>query len=1625
MATEEGPASAAGSGAYASAVPWNQIPKFIPGETDVRTYSRKLEFLQQLWPKEHLEHLGPRAALAVEGVAFQKVSRLDPAKLREPDGVAYLVQALGGQWGRLDAEEKYDLFERALYQVSQRADETNDSYMARHDAAFEDLMGKKVDLQEVRAYVLLRQSMLPAEDRKRVIMENDGKLTYEGARKHIRLLGSRFFQDLQGGTGSRPAKLKTYDVNYVDDENTYFHEEEDYDEENIMATMAEEGDEDAAFINDFEEQILVACQESSELASCFSAYQEARSRLREKARTRGFWPLSGSKSRGKGKGSTGKGKGYGMGKGPMLSGGHNLLGRRKTLADRIANSTCRRCGRPGHWKRECPMANNSIENTKKNNDGESFTGMMIEDFHMVQDNQGNSETVIHALPDEAQPYHATGLEARVHQNVLIFPQSSQGPEMGQDQNIGVEYLTDGFVFMAESEKGKRSLKINLTRNLTKCCRNIDRKSASATAVHEPVQPEFSGPIFLQSQMNSDAGGAEIFNTEEADDEAIIDTGASRAVIGHARLDRMVRSFPPEIRNKIMRVPTDGIVFKFGNAGRLSSEFAVLLPRAQKDWFRVEVVPGHTPFLISNAVLGKLHGIVDVADKRLGFKGCDDWIPLFEVRKNLLGVKVLDLLMKTPKLRTRAQTHILYTHDTHGEEGRSQSLAHHAHLHDETHEKHGGIQKFCDKFPKESCVHTLPISQSSDPAASLLSKKEVSTGGSQSACSSDSQHGHGGQGELPAEEPHITSGSFTARECDVSRASSKSISSSGGGQLGRVGCGDSTVREAPTEDLRSDLRDRSKVREPDVESTSCRSMGPKFPTILPSPTGSQHRETEGGHKGTGASDAHITSHDSRGGISHPSRGCTMVDTSDKCSADRTEEDSRCPEGQEGGQGVGACGGSGNQTIEEESASHCQHYGDPAQRDQGGPVAGADRDTAERSSDRAEWDRMATRECIKGLSLEHVNFIQKEVEKFSQQIQKGLDQLKWDPKYSEPKKSLRTGVTKKDGGMTHGKGVDVLEVYCEQESQITKVCNQRGGRAIRFTRDDGDLSTKEGRNKLWTWIEMYEPRHIWVAPECKHWGNWARYNMGRSMQLFDIIQGERQSDKPHLTLCNQIYLHQISHGHHFHMEQPRGSEMIQQPELTDVRMGTLPATFDMCQVGDLKLPGSQEYLQKRTQVFTTSRKLFERIHQTFCQGEHVHRPIKGKIKMNGTWRTLSAYAQAYTAQFARRTVGALLENNGERPLLEEELILGLEDHEKPEMAQESLQLQKRRRVDMKQPETSMYGRAPTWKDVFRTAGYETSRVGGHRFDGDCVLVKLIQQLVPEFIVKLVISCRGTDRHRTDGTDQNGDKYPLRKTVIICRDSGDVKEIGPPEEWLKLPRLKQIRSTGPAKMSLSIFGVPIGSSAASSSAAVSDGPKPDQSVVPHCADHSRSYEPGDSEKQESKLGENGSVDDTIMEPTTITGENPEYPKEGWAPRVIPKSGPKFMGLEKGERGELMRLHRNLGHPDPEKFCRFLLERGAKPEIVAGAKDMCCDTCVETKTGPKLSQPGKIHPNLDFNDVVGADGAYWRNKSGKVFHFMHFIDESTLFHVGGLSERKVENQIQTYRDMGPMGRAKPPAVS
>ena len=249
-------------------LPWAAIPKFIPGTTDVTEYSKKLEFLAAMWPRESLHLLAPRAALQCEGSAFKKVAGLAPEKLKAngESGVKLLVDTLGGSWGRTVIEQKYDTFEKAIFGTVQKADETNDSYLARHDIHFEELLAQGVSFEEVRAYILLRQSSLTAEDRKRIVVELDGKLSYKKVCASVRLLGSRFFADLQGQRGT--LKTKTYDANMVEDAQTEEPErafqasaplpaeepEWELDSEYVEAMVAVE-DQDALAIQAFEERV--------------------------------------------------------------------------------------------------------------------------------------------------------------------------------------------------------------------------------------------------------------------------------------------------------------------------------------------------------------------------------------------------------------------------------------------------------------------------------------------------------------------------------------------------------------------------------------------------------------------------------------------------------------------------------------------------------------------------------------------------------------------------------------------------------------------------------------------------------------------------------------------------------------------------------------------------------------------------------------------------------------------------------------------------------------------------------------------------------------------------------------------------------------------------------------------------------------------------------------------------------------------------------------------------------------------------------------------------------------------------------------------------------------------------
>ena len=612
----------------AGQLPWQQIPRFEAGVTDVGDYSKKLSFIHSIWPDEHLCHLAPRAALLCDPISFKKITSIGGKRLKEKDGIKVLVEALGGQWGKLPNEDKYEKFERALYLTIQKPDESNDSYLARHDYGFEEMAAQGTTLSEVRAYILLRQSGLSHEEKK-VIVDCGGSLEYDEVRKAIRLLGSRVFQELHGGSR---AKVKTYDVNCsVGEEHDHIHlaQMDDVgDEDQMMNSLLEAGDEDAVFINEFEEQIIDALQETSELSSCFSAYTDARARLKERIRNRGFWSTSSSSSKSSFKGG---GKGFRKGKGKGM----------KSLADRIANSTCRLCGRQGHWKRECPL------NPQNKSDGKISPP---DNANMAEDDQPQDE-VVDETPVESVPWSSPMACSKTFFWIWLICMLLVGTGFrpwisAGDAACQVEHC---FGILSADTRDE------LTSRLVACCRKFGIAVPSVSPGSSRNARQHSWQVVDQISVASMHGVGET-SQEEFCDEAIIDTGASRTVIGEDRVPGLIESLKGV---EVRRMPST-CVFRFGNNGTLHSRYALLFARTGKGWIRVEVVPGRTPFLLSNRLLMSLQVMVDPARLRLIFPSHEGTVGLRQVRKHLMSVRFGELLQMHSRSEQCMHAHV---HDT--------------------------------------------------------------------------------------------------------------------------------------------------------------------------------------------------------------------------------------------------------------------------------------------------------------------------------------------------------------------------------------------------------------------------------------------------------------------------------------------------------------------------------------------------------------------------------------------------------------------------------------------------------------------------------------------------------------------------------------------------------------------------------------------------------------------------------------------------------------------------------------------------------------------------------------------------------------------------------------------------
>ena len=269
------------------------------------------------------------------------------------------------------------------------------------------------------------------------------------------------------------------------------------------------------------------------------------------------------------------------------------------------------------------------------------------------------------------------------------------------------------------------------------------------------------------------------------------------------------------------------------------------------------------------------------------------------------------------------------------------------------------------------------------------------------------------------------------------------------------------------------------------------------------------------------------------------------------------------------------------------------------------------------------------------------------------------------------------------------IDVLEIYCSSDSELTQQAQKQGLTAIRFGLKQGDLSTYEGRRRLYILLIRFRPRDVWMSPACRAWCKWNQFNASKSPEAAARVMEARQQDEVHLQLCSAVYWFQQEQENHFHLEQPVGSHMVFQEELAPIVEGTYRAVCHQCKAGNLKHPQTKEYLKKGMQILTTSRIMDHMIKQHTCPRDHQHTHVAGNYRdHNGQMQQVSSFTERYTPLFAHRVCRAMIASCkiDEKPFFIPVFVV--RNHEETEAENGTESESKRRRLAVKQAPPDAY-------------------------------------------------------------------------------------------------------------------------------------------------------------------------------------------------------------------------------------------------------------------------------------------------------------------------------------------------
>ena len=1583
MATGDAGSASTAQGATSELVP-NQlallVPSFDPSKDSLEIWTQKVELLVSAWPPSKLSELATRLILNTTGSAFQKLQlHKDELVKNDPKAIKLLVSYLGGQWGKVPLEQRFDAAEKALFRCVQRQDESNDSYLARADVLWSELLAKNMSLAELRAYIVLRGSLLPSEDKKRVLVESgaevDSSLSLDRVSRAIRMLGAGFFQDY---AGMRRQKLKTYDhqVLMADDddlpESGVHHTVDDdgMDEQSFFEHLAQEGDSDALLISEYEAAMSDTLQDDPELASCYNAYADARYRLSERFRSRGFWPIKGKNKGGK---STSKGKGGRFGKD------------RKSLEQRILSSYCRKCGQKGHWKSECPNISNSFSSDGRNVVGSTPTastsyvevprdGLPLEFMQLpsVQESplDVSRSHPVHEVFMGLSSVNITrgNCESKYrHRSGVCYLCHNQHDDMREQQ-----YVTQKMHALTILRKKNQSDVSSRGQDLHSPGK---LPSPGCRAMH-PRQHNLSDESECRSMLHS---SWEEVNFASYSSYGVVDLGASKTVIGSQCLKELIQALPKNILQKCYRTPCV-INFRFGNQGMLTSEWAFVVPLSPQLHLKIAVVSGATPFLLSSALLRAIGAVIDTSKDVLWCRRFHCAVSLHLTDRGLFLLDMKELLQKAWQYHSDSTTltcpkqvstvlqpePLISTSETVQKKGPI---------------NHGGPNESFDKPISSSGVELCHFLNEEGSEKNRLDGSKEGSGcashldGLQDAnrCLNDDKifQPQGVPTNVRVETPSESPSHVVARS-STQGSNPGTGGSTSGSTIGRVGESSTGVwTEARGKEVLSHLGDRSGVDQL-VSGQVCQVAQTDSSDLRD--VCREEARRDGGHRHHSAQDYE------RGSEFHVPDSCgsdlCQTSSQEQRISGKQEDTNGDPNPRLRGGGV-RHGGSIDDDVFV-STTGCGSFAgkDAAHGECPDPDHAAHPEAELSAGELPDWQlyagdadhEFALREKF-GCHSHERKIFQHLVQKYTTELQ-AVKQSK--------NESLRSHLC-------------LLEVFCGPNSQLTRQAIAAGLKAERFGLDQGDLSTQEGRIRLFQLLCSSKPEHLWFSPECRPWSAWSAFNSCQSLEAWDRTYQDRLKGLEQVALGLVLFRFQSALNRHFHWEQPSRSMMFRLPFMQEVFSYTKMIECDLCEVGDLRDPISHQHIKKGLLICTTSKNLFEQFHGRRCRHDHPHQSVEGSVHWQGQRISRSRYTENYPRKFARQIAQLWKKQSFPREKPFSDPIFAAAASASPEEVSPPLKRRRLRATPPKAPHMIEVSELPCVKrrktdkqpdhapsatqafaEVCRKVDERTPRVGKRRFTEQDDIIKELQPWFPDKQLVVGLSCRGTDRLQAPPKDLISSETPWRKTICVHRHSGKIVVTKDWEEWGTLSQRQLIRAGCPARLSITVFA----------------------------------RNPLESVKVDSPPMSSGPAVEPLHVPPTPEGTGEDGTDRVSCDVASQQHGPRFCLLPATEREVIIKCHRNLGHVSAERLKILMKQQGFRPEAIDAVDDFRCSTCLENQA-PRISRPAAMKDSLDFNDRVSMDGVAWKNKDGNVFHFYHLIDHGTSFHSAAIAPNRTTSSV------------------